>query len=248
MLPRSLTWAVVGVAVPMLFGCSSTELSRENKLLKNQLEVAAKDNAKLSEKAAQLESQVAALQDELKKAKTEERGLGELLNKLNEEKAAREKQVQELRALVRDMAGVSIESRPEGDFIVIQNEILFDLGKVDLNEKAREALDKTVVAYLKQHPDQLIRIDGHTDGVPIQHSPWESNYHLAAMRALSVMKYLASKGIPEKNMYVVGYGPNKPAVQPPKPDAAVAKNRRVEILLVPRGQKTIEQILDSFRK
>jgi chemotaxis protein MotB len=184
----------------------------------------------------------------LKKAKAKERDLNELLGKLQQAQQEREQQLKELQALVRDMGGMSVQSRPEGDYIVIENTILFDPGKIDLSEKARKTLDSTVVAYLKKNADQMVRIDGHTDGVPIQHSAWKDNYHLGAMRAHSVMSYLMSKGIPPERMAIVGYGPNRPLVKPAQPKADTPKNRRVEILIVPKAHKSIEEILDEFQK
>jgi len=238
----------VVAGLPLLFGCADTDkLRREKSLLENQLQVCDKERSRLSERCGLLEAQVGTLEAELKKSKAKERDLNELLAKLQQAQQERESQLKELQALVRDMGGMSVESRPEGDYIVIENAILFAAGKTELSDPARKTLDSTVIAYLKKHPDQLARIDGHTDGVPIQHSNWQDNYHLGAMRALSVMKYLASKGIPAERMYIVGFGPNRPLVKPAKPTADTPKNRRVEILIVPKAHKSIEQILDEFK-
>jgi chemotaxis protein MotB len=151
---------------------------------------------------------------------------------------------------VRKVSGMSIEERPEGNFIVIENSILFESGEIELSDPARQTLSNTVVGYLqdrlREHPEQQIRIDGHTDGEPISASGWKSNYHLAAMRAHSVMAYLASQGIPTSNMYIVGFGPNSPRVEPPEPTAPVAENRRVEILVAPRRAEGIEERLQEF--
>ena len=107
------------------------------------------------------------------------------------------------------------------------------------------------MAYLRKNvrrnDQQLIRVDGHSDGEPIKHSQWKDNYHLSAMRAHAVMQYLASQGVPAQNMYIVGFGPNRPLVEPVEPEAPMPKNRRVEILLVPQAQRSIEQILEQFR-
>jgi len=248
-MQKSLLIVLAVASLPAIVGCTATDIERENKALQNRLQLSEKDRSQLSTKCAALDEQVKNLQSELNKSKAQERNLNDVLKQLQDAQQAREKQVAELKALVKDMSGMSVESRPEGDFIVIENKILFALGKADLSDDAKKVLDATVVAYLKKHPEQAIRIDGHTDGVPITHSGWEDNHHLSVMRALHVMQYMASKGTSVEKMQIMGYGPNRPRKTPPKADADVAENRRVEILIMPAtGQKSIEDILKGFQK
>jgi len=163
-------------------------------------------------------------------------------------KAAQEKELQDLKRLFDTIKGIKIRPSPEGTYIVMDNAILFEWAKADLTDDARQTLDKTVAAFLKDHPDQQIRIDGHTDG---SHGTgpkvWKDNYELAAMRAHAVMEYLVSKGVPSNRMYIAGFGPNKPAVEPPTLDARVPENRRVEILLIPKYKGAIDSILEEVR-
>jgi len=187
--------------------------------------------------------------DDLKgKLAEAQRAQAELAQLLGEQKALgekREKEARELRELVKDLTGVTTESRPEGNFIVLESEILFALGKAELNERAKKSLD-SISDYLKTKKGQEIRIDGHTDGVPVKFSKWGDNYRLAAERAHAVMSYLASRGIPQERMYIVGFGPNRPRVKPKKKTDSMAVNRRVELLLVPERGKGIESILERF--
>jgi len=249
---RSLVALIVGVCIVCAAGCQTPRLKKEVAALKGQLATCEQGRTDLTRKLAQLRSDYLVQSESLKDAQAQLRELAALRQALEEEKAQRDRRLQELKALVRKVSGMQLVSRPEGDFIVIENKILFAPGKIDLGPEARKTLDETVVSYLKkrlaEEPDQQVRIDGHTDGVPITHSDWESNYHLAAMRAHAVMKYLASKGIPQKNMYIVGFGPNRPLVPPPSPQADVPENRRVEILLVPKAARNIDEILEKFRQ
>jgi len=245
--------ALVAVCSVLLVGCKTIqEQKKEIAALGARLQNCAQQRDSYKSQLDQLESDYLAQGEALKAAQAKERELNELLSTIQAAKQEREKKLEELRKLVQNISGMTVESRPEGDFIVIENEILFAPGKIDLSEPARKTLDDTVVAYLKKHlkdqPDQQIRIDGHTDGVPITFSDWLSNHHLAAMRAHAVMTYLVSKGIPTENMYILGFGPNRPRVQPPQPDADVPKNRRVEILLVPKATRGINEILEKFRQ
>ena len=113
-------------------------------------------------------------------------------------------------------------------------------------DKAKKSLD-SIAQYLKDQTTQQIRIDGHTDGVPIKFSGWMDNYHLSAMRAHAVMKYLKARGISDERMYIAGFGANRPMVQPKKKTDPVGKNRRVEILLVAETGGNIEEILKKFQ-
>jgi len=249
---RSLGLVLAGVCLALLFGCRGPELKKQIASLESRLQTCAEQRDGLRRELAQLESEHLVQGESLKAAQEELARLSAVRTALERAKQEREQQVEELTALVKKVSGMHLESRPEGDFIVIENEILFAPGKIDLSDEARRTLDQTVVAYLKDHlveyPDQQVRIDGHTDGVPITHSDWLSNWHLASMRAHAVMQYLVSRGIPAKNMYIVGFGPNRPRVLPPTPDADVPENRRVEILIVPRAAAGIDEVLQKFRE
>ena len=236
-----------GICLLTLLGCGELrELRKQNAVLKSGLQQRDKERDRLLERARLLGMENKELAEELAKAKEKERDHLQLLGQLHRAQEEREEQLRELQEMVKDISGVHVVRRSEGSFIVIENEILFASGKADLTAGAKSTLDSTVVAYLEKHPGQQIRIDGHTDGQPIKASPWKDNYHLAAMRAHAVMQYLASKGIPKRQMHIVGFGMNRPLLEPEEPTAPMAENRRVEILLVPEAGRGIEDILKEF--
>jgi outer membrane protein OmpA-like peptidoglycan-associated protein len=61
------------------------------------------------------------------------------------------------------------------------------------------------------------------------------------------MGELQKAGVDAKRMFIVGYGPNKPVVTPEKTKADKAKNRRVEILMVPERPKLSEAMLKTAK-
>jgi chemotaxis protein MotB len=62
---------------------------------------------------------------------------------------------------------------------------------------------------------------------------WDSNHHLSAGRALSVLQYLVNKEkIDEKRIHIAGYGPNRP-IASNTIKTGKGKNRRVEFLILP---------------
>ena len=129
--------------------------------------------------------------------------------------------------------GAVVRDTVEGPMIQLPETILFDSGLAKLKTKGEVALEK-IARYLKSNPAAMVRIDGHTDNDPIVKSKhlWESNHHLSAGRALSVLHYLVNKGhIEEKRIYIAGYGPNRP-ISSNKDKAGKMQNRRVEFLIL----------------
>jgi chemotaxis protein MotB len=235
----------------LVTGCATGQHQRKIAALEAQLENTRHEKQSAEAQLKELQDAFTAQQEKLHQVQSEADKLSELLRKLEDAKEAKDRKLAELQDLVKNISGMSVQSRREGNFLVIENNILFESGKISLSEEAKETLDSTVIPYLQEQlqekADQEIRIDGHTDGQPIQASDWLDNYHLAAMRAHSVMEYLAAQGIPERNMYICGYGPNRPLIQPDNPEAPVAQNRRVEILLTPPAEESIEEILKDFQ-
>lgn len=124
--------------------------------------------------------------------------------------------------------GVSIGTNKQGETqLEISTEVLFDSGKSRLKPTARKALDRAVAIIKKEYAGRLLRIEGHTDPAPIRKSNWVDNFDLGAARANEVRRYLQSKGIPEKQMYIASWAANDP-----KDPKNYAKNRRVDIVVV----------------
>ena len=118
--------------------------------------------------------------------------------------------------------------------LVLQASLLFPLGSDVLSPQGRLALDKVANAF--KGKEVLIQIDGHTDTTAIVKAATKEahkdNMGLSAHRAVAVSRYLCSKGIAERNMYVRAFGPSWP-VTSNATTVSKAKNRRVEILFIP---------------
>ncbi len=113
--------------------------------------------------------------------------------------------------------------------------ILFDSGKAEVKKGGLEILGK-VVSILKDVNDKSIRIEGHTDNVQISRalaSRYPTNWELSAARAINVTRYLQGQGVDPANLSAVAYGEWKP-VAGNDTEEGRAKNRRIEIILVPK--------------
>jgi len=113
--------------------------------------------------------------------------------------------------------------------------ILFDSGKAEVKKGGLEILGK-VVSILKDVNDKSIRIEGHTDDVQISRAlaqRYPTNWELSAARAINVARYLQGQGIDPGHLSAVAYGEWKP-VATNDTEEGKAKNRRIEIILVPK--------------
>jgi len=113
--------------------------------------------------------------------------------------------------------------------------ILFDSGKAEVKKGGLEILGK-VISILKDVKDKAIRIEGHTDNVQISRNlakRYPTNWELSAARAINVARHLQDEGIDTANLSAVAYGEWHP-VAGNDSEEGKAKNRRIEIILVPK--------------
>lgn len=113
--------------------------------------------------------------------------------------------------------------------------ILFDSGKAEVKSNGLLVLQK-VVDILKTVTDKAIRIEGHTDNVPIHGqltARYPTNWELSAARAINVTRYLQQQGIDPLSLSAVAYGEYRPVASNDNEEGR-ARNRRIEIILVPK--------------
>ena len=147
----------------------------------------------------------------------------------------------ELKSQLRGKVGVDVGER--GLVITLANNILFDSGKAKIKEDAYPVLDKIATVIKEKAPDKNIGIEGHTDNVPIKYSGWASNRELSTSRANNVYQYLVKKeGLNPAQLTTIGYGEFQPIAEN-KTAQGRAKNRRVEIVILPQyPKKSIEEL------
>jgi len=113
------------------------------------------------------------------------------------------------------------------------DKILFPSGSAEISADGKKVLDK-VVSILKDVKDKRIQVEGHTDNVPIrqQKNRFPTNWELSTTRATEVVRYLQEDGIDPRLLSATGYSEYQP-VAPNDSDESRAKNRRIEIVLLP---------------
>lgn len=114
--------------------------------------------------------------------------------------------------------------------VFIDDSMLFDTGKAELKEEVLQTLD-TVSEELKQYSDQTIKVEGHTDNIPINTEKYPSNWYLSSARAISVAEYLIKeKGFNPESLSADGRGEFSPIGDNTTLEGR-KKNRRVEITI-----------------
>ena len=104
--------------------------------------------------------------------------------------------------------------------------IYFEFDKYNLTDEARDIMAGNAVA-LSEHPDAVIRIEGHCD----ERGSDEYNMALGEKRAATARDYLINYGFNADNLSIISYGESRP-VDPGHNEEAWAKNRRAEFIVI----------------
>lgn len=124
----------------------------------------------------------------------------------------------------------------EGLLITILNDVFFDSGKAEVRI-GDQNLAKEISDLLVTKPPRNVVISGHTDNVPISTAQYESNWHLSVMRAVNFMKVLLeNKDLDPRRFSAKGFGEYQPVATNDTSEGR-AKNRRVELLILPNEYK-----------
>lgn len=164
----------------------------------------------------------------------------EKITKLKTELTDLEKAKQQLEDRLKseiDDKEVKVEMLERGLVLTFVAEVLFSPGKADLRKDSFERLGKVATVLKKTVPDLNVGVEGHTDSDPIKRSGWKSNWELSSGRALSVLHYLIDKQkVDPKRLSATGFGEYHP-VASNVTKAGKSKNRRVEIVILPKTKK-----------
>jgi chemotaxis protein MotB len=114
--------------------------------------------------------------------------------------------------------------------ITLPETILFDSGRANLKRAGSAELDHIQSVVESKYSGRPIDVIGHTDTDPIQKSKWQDNWELSAQRALTVVRYLITRGVPAERIRAIGRGENQP-IASNATASGKAKNRRVEIVV-----------------
>lgn len=222
---------------------TATELAAEQTLsaeARDEVALLNRQLAALREQMATLAAALEASEERDRESQAEIAALGKRLN------AALAQKVQQLARYRSEFFGRLREvlgNRPDievvGDRFIFQSEILFESASADINPAGRQELAKlasTLLEVGKTIPkdiDWVLRVDGHSDALPIRTEDFPTNWHLSSARAISVVRYLISKGVPARRLVAAGFGAHHPLAKGSS-QAVLRRNRRIELKLTER--------------
>lgn len=219
------------------------EIARLRQEKTNLEEISQVESDRMKKETSELQQKVAALEEQ-NSLLTEENEA--LRSKTLDLEVERKEEVLTMRRTYDDLLEDMKSEIEKGKITITQlegklkvnmvDEILFDSGKTTIKPQGVEVL-KRVGKILLNAKDQAIRIEGHTDNVPIGAElarTYPTNWELSAARATTVARYLQENiGIDPGLLSATGYGEHQP-IASNETEEGRAKNRRIEILLVPK--------------
>ncbi len=240
-------------ATAELAAAQAHAVSLQNSIAQLTREIEARD-AKIGEH----EAKIAALTKQLDEATAMTQALGEELKKagrnvdkiaaslaetkarleeLRKSQEAAQKRAELLKSLMAklkrmiDAGELKVLFRDGRMVLQLRNDVLFDSGRADVKAAGKDAL-REVAQVLATLTDRKLQVVGHTDNKPMASSRFASNWELSAERAIAVVKLLIEQGVKAEALSAAGYSEFDP-VAPNDTDDARAKNRRIEIVLLP---------------
>ena len=129
--------------------------------------------------------------------------------------------------------GISATYKSDGIYITLADHLLFKSGSANINSQGYSVLDQVIKSISQTRYD--IRIEGHTDDIPIHTKKYPTNWELSIDRAIHVLKYFIQYGnVSPTKLSAVGYGDAKPVAKNDSVENR-SKNRRVEVVLYKGG-------------
>ena len=223
---------------------SRSELDEERRLSDAARQRIALLNAQLARLRAQLAAIQRALDASERDASDKDAQIADLGRRLNLALAQRVEELQQARSVffarLREILGGRSDVRIDGDRFVIPSGVLFASGSDRLGDDGLRqvaglaALLLEISAELPADVDWVLRIDGHTDRLPVRRtSGFGSNWALSAARAITVVRTLVANGVPPERLMAAGFGEFQPLDSADTAEA-YRRNRRIELKLTRR--------------
>ena len=190
-----------------------------------------------------IEELSALLAEKDQQAKDDQIAIANLGKSLNNALASRVQELQQFRSeffgRLRDVLKGRDDVQIVGDRFVFQSEVLFAPGQADIGATGQQQLSQLAVALANiaaKIPDDInwvLQVDGHTDNLPVRAGRYADNWDLSTERALSVVRFLVSQGVPAARLAATGYGEFQPLTSGDTVEER-RLNRRIELKITQR--------------
>jgi chemotaxis protein MotB len=176
-------------------------------------------------------------------AEDDQIAIANLGKSLNNALASRVQELQQFRSeffgRLRDVLKGRDDVQIVGDRFVFQSEVLFAPGQANIGATGQQQLSKLAIALADiaaKIPDDInwvLQVDGHTDNLPVRAGRYADNWDLSTERALSVVRFLVSQGVPAARLAATGYGEFQPLTSGDTTEDR-RLNRRIELKITQR--------------
>jgi chemotaxis protein MotB len=204
--------------------------------------------AKLQQQASELEANAARIAKEREQLRQDQ---SQLAATLEQERLAKEEEIKRLTRTQEELSKSLQDEISKGNITIQQvrdrltinmvDRVLFDSGQAHVKPAGVKVL-KQVGDVLNKISDKQIRIEGHTDNVPISsklQDRFKTNWELSTARATTVVRYLIDQGgVDRQYLSAVGYADTHPLASNDSEEGR-SSNRRIEIVLYPKDLKEI---------
>ncbi len=206
-----------------LTGCAGYEPKTETSMESPKVEMSTEE----IQPAEQEKPAVEAAIEEKKETKTEATQTAKSENRTQTKSTALVEEANEIKNVAASANGGNV-------ILTVESQILFDKLSADIKRSAHPTLDE-IAKLLLNYPEQMVLVCGHTDTLPTRTERFPSNWDLSAQRAVNVVKYISNLPELDKSRLVAaGFGEYHPVAPNDTPENR-AKNRRVEIIILPAG-------------
>ena len=219
---------------------SLTEEQRSSAKARAQVALLNRQLAALRQQLSRISAALEVSEVKTKEQKTQIVNLGSRLN------AALASKVEELARYrseffgkLRELLGDRKDIRVEGDRFVFQSEVLFGSGSAEMVGIGRDQISRLaatlqdIARRIPKDIDWVLRVDGHTDRIPIHTAKFPSNWELSTARAVAVVKLLIEDGLPPHRLAAAGFGEYRP-LDNTNAAGSLRRNRRIEFKLTGR--------------
>jgi len=224
-------------------GKTLAELTEQQRLSAEAKATIDRLSANIAAMQAELARLNAALEASELKAKEQNAQIVDLSNKLNRALVNKVEELARYRSeffgRLRDILGNRKDVVIVGDRFVFQSEVLFASGSAELEPtgliqiaNVADAL-KEIGEKIPKEIDWILQVDGHTDTRPIRTPQFRSNWELSSARAIAVVEFLHSRGIPYERLAARGFAEFQP-LESGSDASSLAKNRRIELKITTR--------------
>ncbi|MBW7887864.1 MAG: OmpA family protein [Bacteroidetes bacterium] len=225
---------------------SKSKNSAQIKKLLNSLEDLQKDVASREAKLKDFEQALSTRDSTLAALQTDLVGREQHLREVERRLAARDSALNGLKARLNDALlgfkdiGLSINIINGRVYVSLSNQLLFSSGKTDIDKRGKEALVE-LSRVLNTQPDLSILVEGHTDNQQVINlGAIKDNWDLSVLRATEVIRFLTKEGkVDPKRITASGRSEYFP-IDTAETAEARAKNRRTEIILIPKLSELFE--------